>query len=141
MEYPCENIKWCYLWYDQSQANKQCHFIRNSFLLGEYRLNAVQNVYTCVWHGFKTHTHTFTEHARKKEQESLWDESSCIVHLYCVCNLFRKLTLPVCINYFIVTIIWLFKFKRLHFAAEVSAATSVAVVAVNTATAVSTSIT
>lgn len=34
--------------YDMIKANKQCHFIRTSFLHGEYRLNTVQSVCVCV---------------------------------------------------------------------------------------------
>lgn len=34
--------------YDTIKANKQCHFIRTSFLHGEYLLNAIQSMCMCV---------------------------------------------------------------------------------------------
>lgn len=43
--------------YDMIKANKQCHFIRTSFLHGEYRLNTVQSVCVCVYDVLKTKLH------------------------------------------------------------------------------------
>lgn len=98
-----ENIKWCYLWYDQSQRTKPLHphFFSSwwiSFECGPKCVHCVL-VYVCMWRCLKNHTHSM-HNAHMYETDPY-----CASIVYAICS--QTYGACIYITHFIVTVVTL----------------------------------